>query len=161
MFKRLWMALATGRAHQRGEQEYAGYAKEQTLAILPIEEGDQHLLVTRAELHRWLQAVGLRTAYLFLRPEPQPSVAPAPHIAETTPADSADVVDTRPDEPAKERRARRYRACIDAGLEMPDNDYSPLPRGIVRLAKAEGITRQSYSEDIKAHIRYLAQTVDR
>lgn len=38
---------------------------------------------------------------------------------------------------------------------MPTNDYARLPRGIGKLAKWEGITRQAFAEDVKAHIRRL------
>lgn len=58
-------------------------------------------------------------------------------------------------ESQKQRQARRYQACIDAGLTMPTDDYSHLPTGIGKLAKAEGITRQAFAEDVKAHIRQL------
>lgn len=58
-------------------------------------------------------------------------------------------------ESSEERRARRYQACVDAGLKFPDNDYATLPRGIGKIAKAMGITRQALSEDLKAHIRRL------
>jgi hypothetical protein len=51
------------------------------------------------------------------------------------------------------RQARRYQMGIDAGLEMPTDDYAPMPRGIGKLAKMEKITRQSFSEDVKAYIR--------
>ena len=52
-----------------------------------------------------------------------------------------------------ERQARRHQMCIDAGLTMPTNDYARLPRGISALAEKEGISRQAFSEDVKAHIR--------
>ena len=58
-------------------------------------------------------------------------------------------------ESQEQRQARRYQACIAAGLTMPTDDYSHLPRGVGRLAKAEGITRQAFAEDVKAHIRRL------
>ena len=51
------------------------------------------------------------------------------------------------------RQARRYQMGIDAGLEMPTDDYSGMPRGIGKLAKKEKITRQAFTEDVKAHIR--------
>ena len=53
------------------------------------------------------------------------------------------------------RQARRYQACIDAGLKMPSDDYSYLPRGIGRVAKNAGISRQAFSDDVKAHIRRI------
>ena len=58
-------------------------------------------------------------------------------------------------ETARQRRARRYQMCIDAGMALPDNDYASLPRGIGEIAKREGIKRQSFAEDVKAHIRHL------
>jgi hypothetical protein len=58
-------------------------------------------------------------------------------------------------ETTEQRQERRYQACIDAGLTMPNDDYAHLPRGIGKLAKAEGIERQSFSEDLKAHIRRI------
>lgn len=50
------------------------------------------------------------------------------------------------------RQARRYQMCLDAGLAMPKDDYSAMPRGIGAVAKREGIKRQSFTEDVKAHI---------
>jgi hypothetical protein len=58
-----------------------------------------------------------------------------------------------PSESTVHRRKRRYEMCLRAGLEMPDNDYAALPRGIGKLAEQEGISRQAFSEDVKAHIR--------
>jgi hypothetical protein len=58
-------------------------------------------------------------------------------------------------ETAAKRQARRYEACIAAGLAMPKDDYTHLPRGIGKLAKVEGVTRQAFAEDLKAHIRKL------
>jgi hypothetical protein len=40
---------------------------------------------------------------------------------------------------------------------MPADDYAWLPRGIGILAQAEGITRQAYSEDVKAYINQLTR----
>lgn len=53
----------------------------------------------------------------------------------------------------EQRQARRYQACLDAGLKMPSDDYGYLPRGIGRVAKNAGISRQAFSDDVKAHIR--------
>lgn len=58
-------------------------------------------------------------------------------------------------ESAEHRQARRYQLCIDARLIMPTDDYAHLPRGIGKLAESEGITRQAFSEDVKAHIRRM------
>jgi hypothetical protein len=53
------------------------------------------------------------------------------------------------------RRQRRYEMCVDAGMEMPTNDFSRLPKGICLLAEQEGVTRQAFSRDVKAHINWL------
>ncbi|MEX8501827.1 MAG: hypothetical protein AB3X41_02125 [Leptothrix ochracea] len=60
-----------------------------------------------------------------------------------------------PSKTTENRQARRYQMCLDAGLTMPTDDYAHLPRGIGALARQEGITRQAFSEDVKAHIRRL------
>jgi hypothetical protein len=57
---------------------------------------------------------------------------------------------------AEQRQADRYRACVDAGLLMPSDDYVHLPRGINDVAMGLGITRQSLSADVKAHIRRMS-----
>lgn len=53
------------------------------------------------------------------------------------------------------RQAERYQRCIDEGLVFDSNPLRPLPRGIKRVAKALGITRQSLSADLSKHIERL------
>lgn len=60
-------------------------------------------------------------------------------------------------ESKEDRQARRYQLCVDAGLKMPDNDYASLPRGVGKIAEAEGIARQSFAQDVKGHIRRLRE----
>jgi hypothetical protein len=64
------------------------------------------------------------------------------------------LIQTMPEAPAlKEgRQAQRYEECKKDGLVMPDNTYAALPRGIGKVAKRLGISRQALSEDVKAHI---------
>lgn len=62
--------------------------------------------------------------------------------------------DELPETPER-RQARRYQMCIDAGLEMPADDYKHMPRGIGRVAKDEGVSRQAFVEDVKHHINRL------
>lgn len=50
-----------------------------------------------------------------------------------------------------QRRAQRWQACVDAGLQMPVNNRQPLPRGISSVAKSLGITRQTLTGDLKAY----------
>ncbi len=60
-----------------------------------------------------------------------------------------------PTETQAERRKRRYEICVDAGFEMPTNDYSRLPKGVGLLAGKEGVSRQAFNHDVKAHINWL------
>lgn len=60
-------------------------------------------------------------------------------------------------ETKEQRQARRYRMCVEAGLQMPDGPYKSLPRGIKPLADREGITRQAFAEDVKAHIERVSR----
>lgn len=59
-------------------------------------------------------------------------------------------------ESAEVRQRRRYQMCIDAGLNMPSNDYVHMPRGVGKIAQKEGITRQALVQDLKAHINRTA-----
>ncbi|WP_103018406.1 hypothetical protein [Alicycliphilus denitrificans] len=69
-------------------------------------------------------------------PAPQPqAAAPAPVVAGN----------------AEQRQARRWQMCLDAGLPMPQDTYAHLPRGIGKVAKAEGIKRQALAQDLNAH----------
>lgn len=54
-------------------------------------------------------------------------------------------------ETAQERRARRWKMCVDAGLKMPSDTYGPYPRGYGAIGKREGVTRQSFKQDLDAH----------
>jgi hypothetical protein len=55
-------------------------------------------------------------------------------------------------ETSEERQERRYDLCIKAGLSIPTDTYAHLPRGIGKLAHAEGISTVAFSKDIKAYI---------
>jgi hypothetical protein len=66
-------------------------------------------------------------------------------------------IQTPTKETKEQRRSRRYQMCIDAGLSLPRDDYAHLPAGIKKLAATEGITRQSFAADVKAHIARIRQ----
>lgn len=53
-------------------------------------------------------------------------------------------------EPKDARQDRRLMACIDAGLKMDKAALSRLPNGVGEVADKEGISRQSFSTDVKA-----------
>lgn len=86
---------------------------------------------------------------------PQALQGRAQHNSAPLTAPAAKAVATKPGkkETREERQDRRYQQGIAAGLEMPTNDYSPMPRGISAVAYKEGISRQAYVEDVKHHIR--------
>ena len=48
------------------------------------------------------------------------------------------------------RQDRRLKACIDAGLRMDKAALLRLPDGVGEVADKEGVTRQSFSTDVKA-----------
>lgn len=52
---------------------------------------------------------------------------------------------------AAERQAARWSACVEAGLTMPSDTYSHLPRGVGKVAKQLGITRQALADDLNDH----------
>jgi hypothetical protein len=60
-------------------------------------------------------------------------------------------------ETAEERENRRLKMCEAAGIVMPMTDPSVqgfrLPRGVGRVAKQEGVTRQTFTEDVKAALQ--------
>ncbi len=85
----------------------------------------------------WFEAMGVNT---------QPSAATVT-TQTLTPEQTNDRKETK-----EQRQTRRYQQGVDAGLAMPTNDYARMPRGIGALAQKEGIKRQSYVEDVKAHI---------
>lgn len=55
-----------------------------------------------------------------------------------------------PTETKVERQDRRLKACIDAGLKMDKAALLRLPDGVGEIADKEGVTRQSFSADVKA-----------
>lgn len=62
-----------------------------------------------------------------------------------------------PRQTAMQRQEARYRACVDAKLSMPISPVGRLPTGIGDVAKRLGISRQSLTSDVRAHIDYLNQ----
>lgn len=56
-------------------------------------------------------------------------------------------------ETADQRRARVLRAFEAAGLVLPADDFSHLPRGIGAVAQSLGMLRQAVSRDLKYIIR--------
>lgn len=60
---------------------------------------------------------------------------------------------------AKEaRQDRRLQRCIEAGLVMPSSYIGRLPDGIAVVANQEGVSRQSFSIDVKAALKRKKST---
>lgn len=139
-----------------GKEDIGHVSKEVHLrdirAVLVKPGGFERRQFWREEIARWLQAMELGSEYAFAADSETPPINGAsnamPMALKESPA-------TNESEPQEHRQARRYQACIDAGLKMPNDDYSHLPRGIGKIAKCEGITRQAFTDDVKAHIRRI------
>ena len=53
----------------------------------------------------------------------------------------------------EKRQDRRLKQCEDAGLTMPKSCFARLPNGVGQAAKREGVTRQSFTTDVKAALK--------
>lgn len=107
---------------------------------------------TASQLNAWLAKKHPLVQFRFQDPTP---IAPFASAQSSEPHNVGGIAAASTQETQRQRRARRYQMGIDAGLPMPDNDYAPLPRGIGKLADKEGVSRQTFAEDVKAHIRSL------
>jgi hypothetical protein len=56
-------------------------------------------------------------------------------------------------ETKEQRQDRRLKACEDAGLVMPASHLSRLPDGVGDVAASEGVTRQTYTPDLRAALK--------
>lgn len=56
-------------------------------------------------------------------------------------------------ETKEQREDRRLRMCEDAGLKMDKAALLRLPDGVGRVADLEGVTRQAFSDDVKAALQ--------
>ena len=58
-----------------------------------------------------------------------------------------------PTETKEQRQDRRLQACETGRLVMPKNSAGRLPDGVGKVADAEGISRQTFSTDVKAALK--------
>lgn len=82
-------------------------------------------------------------AVLAVQAEAAPAAVPTPAPAPKAPPPAP--------ETAEQRQERRLRACLDAGLKI-DFHSTRLPDGVGAVAFAEGVSRQTFSADVKAAI---------
>jgi len=72
-------------------------------------------------------------------------VPPGPVVA---PAGDGPAPETR-----EQRQDRRLKICEDAGLVMPKSSAGRLPDGVGAAAKREGVTRQAFTDEVKAALK--------
>ena len=60
-----------------------------------------------------------------------------------------------PTETSEQRQDRRLQACVDAGMLMQDTKavLHKMPAGIGRVAREAGVTRQAFTDDVKAALK--------
>ncbi len=103
-------------------------------------DGPIHLIATAAA-----PAVKLQEVVAYFRHADWPNIAePLLTLLEGA---------SKPAEGKHEREDRRLRACEDAGLKLPDAPVGRLPDGIGTLAKNEKVSRQVFSEDVRAALK--------
>lgn len=56
-------------------------------------------------------------------------------------------------ESTEQRQDRCLKDCEDEGLRMPASHLGRLPDGVGKMAEAEGVTRQTYSDGLKAALK--------
>ena len=120
--------------------------------IVPVMKDVKVPAVTAADFAAWLAAQGEK---------------PSEHIAAWFDAvgvsADAGAATPQPAEPVaseskEDRQDRRLQLCLDAGLEMPNSAVGRMPYGIGKVAEQEGVTRQTFTDDVKAA---LARKIER
>lgn len=69
-------------------------------------------------------------------------------LAATEPVQAVSAKETK-----EQRQDRRLQMCIDAGLTMPKTHIGRMPNGIGEVAKREDVSRQSFTEEVRAAIQ--------
>jgi hypothetical protein len=67
---------------------------------------------------------------------------------------------SKPPLSARQRRAMRYQACLDEGLDMSDALRGRMPSGIGKVAERFGISRSAFTADVIKHLEFLAAQKD-
>ena len=130
-----------------GERELA--YREQNVPVMKAVETPA---VTAADFAAWLAAQGEK-----------PSEHVAGWFAAVGVSADAGAATPQPAEPVaseskEDRQDRRLQLCLDAGLEMPNSAVGRMPYGIGKVAEQEGVTRQTFTDDVKAA---LARKIER
>lgn len=136
--------------HDVHVQEWRDHKKREALAAQQRELSAawQQLkeleIARRAENREYAQEV-LQTKLAVLQEKLEP--APLPRSYPEPIASDLEPVETQ-----EQRQDRRLQACINVGLNF-DNYKGRLPNGVGVVAIAEGISRQSLSDDVKAALK--------
>ena len=110
--------------------------------------------VTAQDFAAWLALEGVAPSPLVAewfkhQGVASPAPAPAPTQAAPVAGSASSATETK-----EQRQDRRLQACIDAGLPMDTKAaLSRLPDGVGGVADYEGVTRQSFSADVKAALQ--------
>lgn len=153
----LWDAIdAKARTHFAAQWDF-----DNDPAKLEFREGLEALTDPDSPTYSLPETQRLRADHLPVNPV---TTAPEAHNpVEWTPQESykingnlstsCDVPHQPKGETKEQRQDRRLAQCEKAGLTMTKQAAQRLPNGVGALAIAEGITRQAFSEDVKAAIR--------
>lgn len=117
------------------------------LPLLETDRATYRSLVKADDVDEWLstQGVSYRLAPILS------DCTSELHPFTPTAAKQVTVAGDKPSETPELRQARRWQICIDAGLTMPQDTYSHLPRGIGAIANEMRITRQALTQDLNAY----------
>lgn len=127
------------------------------MTLSTFESHEQHDGIKRS-LRDWVSVAQSHTLQIDVRVLAAVAFAPAPSDSMSRHELAGEGSKTSAaTESQAARRSRRYQMCVEAGLDMPDNDYAALPRGVGEIAKREGVSKQAFSEDIKKHIASLRE----
>lgn len=121
-----------------------GSAEQQKQARLDACYSKELPAITASNFTQWLSVQG-ETPSVHIAAWVQ-STARATARA-TTPAPVAQPI------AREQRQDRRLKACEVAGLVMPKSSIGRLPDGVGNVADLEGVTRQTFSTDVKAALK--------
>ena len=99
--------------------------------------------IAAAPVARWLEAQDVQPGELLQAWFKSQGVGVAAVEAEPAPAV----------ESAEAREDRRLKMCVDAGLPMGRTAINRLPDGVGDIADREGVSRQTFSADVKKALR--------
>lgn len=101
--------------------------------------------IAAAHLARWLEAQDVQPGELLQAWFKSQGVGVAAVEMVAPPAPAVESAEARED--------RRLKMCVDAGLPMDRAAIHRLPDGVGDIAKLEGVSRQTFSDDVRRALR--------